>query len=410
MDVGQLGSVFVLATAVGLVIGLLLGEGDVNAGVGEAEAGAAEHGVLLGLDGQVVGQQLELGGAGAVVRNDGADAAVFAGSELIPELVLVGLLADGRAALVAGITILDVVRGETEVVEARLSCDVDAAGAGVTQDRDSLGGRQVDDVQVQLRGEVGHGENLLNGIGLKCGRARLEEGRVAGELTLGGQGWFGAGDTVADRVGDGREHLGVEHEGRRGVLEGGHGESNVGCGDGRELVDSRLDEESLEATDTGLDKGKQLVSVAGDDAAIEANIDPALVLSSSKFYPEAFKCGGGRYGVQWHVDDGGDTARSSRPRASRKAFPFCTAGLVEVDMGVDQARDYEFVAVVHICGRFGKGFLGVDSRGYEDDLAGGGGDGDGGGCEEERVVRLSENGPVGDEHHKRLRCRVREEG
>ena len=64
---------------------------------------------------------------------------------------------------------------------------------------------------------------------------------------------------------------------------------------------------------------------------------PALVLGGSKFYLETVKSGGRRDGVQRHVDDGGDTARGSRPRAGRETFPFCTAGLVEVDVGIDNA-------------------------------------------------------------------------
>ena len=251
--------------------------------------------------------------------------------------------------------------------------------------------------------------NLRDGVGLEDLRAGLEEGAVAVQVALGRQGWLGAGDGVADRVGDGRDHLSVEHEGCRGVLESFHGELDVLLGDGGELLDARLDQEALETADTGLDEGKQLVGVAGDHAAVEANIDPALVLGSSEFYLEAVKGGGGRDGVQGHVDDGGDTARGCRPRAGRETFPFCAAGLVEVNVGVDKAGDKKHLAVVLVLGRGGETCLGEDLGRYENDLAGDCGDDDGSGGDEGRVIRLRENDSVGDEHHVRLGCRVRTE-
>lgn len=43
--------------------------------------------------------------------------------------------------------------------------------------------------------------------------------------------------------------------------------------------------------------------------------------------------GGGRDGVEGHVDDGGDAARCGSTGARPEALPVCAAGLVEVDMG-----------------------------------------------------------------------------
>src|SRR3954469_25994647 len=53
---------------------------------------------------QVRRQQLELGRAWRVVRNDGLDAAIGVG-DLVPQLVLVGLRPDRRAALMPSVAV-----------------------------------------------------------------------------------------------------------------------------------------------------------------------------------------------------------------------------------------------------------------------------------------------------------------
>ena len=153
LHVRKLGGVLAVLVvgAAAVIAGLLLPwEGHVDAGVVVEKGRASDHGrvLVLVLDGQVVRQQLELGGARGVVGHDGADAGVFAGEELVPELILVGLLADGRAALVAGVAVFDEVGGQAEVVEAGLGGDVDAVGAGFAEHGDGGGGGEVDDVQV----------------------------------------------------------------------------------------------------------------------------------------------------------------------------------------------------------------------------------------------------------------------
>lgn len=162
-----------------------------------------------------------------MVRDNGGDARVR-GDELLPEAVAVLALADGRAALVSGVALGNLFGGEAEVVETGLCGDLDALAAGGLEERNDLRGGQVDNVKLQVRGGVSQGQDLLDGAGLEGRRARVEEGLVGGGLAVGG---VDVGSTLV------RDHFGVEHEGRGGVLEGLHGESDVLGVDGGELID-----------------------------------------------------------------------------------------------------------------------------------------------------------------------------
>ncbi len=162
-----------------------------------------------------------------MVRDDGPKAAAGV-RELVPQSVLVRQRADRRAALVARVAVGDAVGREPEVVEARLGRDVDAAPARLAQHRDALSRREVDDVQVELRRKAGQRQDLGHGARLEGGRTGVQEGAVAGAgLCSSRRGVL--------RV-TGGEHLGVEHERRGRLLERRHGQRDVLCRYGRELV------------------------------------------------------------------------------------------------------------------------------------------------------------------------------
>ncbi|PYH85754.1 hypothetical protein BO82DRAFT_166684 [Aspergillus uvarum CBS 121591] len=61
-------------------------------------------------------------------------------------------------------------------------------------------------------------------------------------------------------------------------------------------------------------------------------------MSCTELLFEIGYCGGRRDSVQGHVNDRGDSTKGSGLRACIEAFPFGTAGLIEVDMGVNQPR------------------------------------------------------------------------
>lgn len=97
-----------------------------------------------------------------------------------------------------------------------------------------------------------------------------------------------------------------------------------------------------------VNEGLQFASVAGDDAAIEADIDPTLALGSIQLLPETCHGGGGRDSVQRHVNDGGDTTKGSSLGACIEALPFGAAGLVQVNMGINQAGKQDIRRIVGI--------------------------------------------------------------
>lgn len=127
-----------------------------------------------------------------------------------------------------------------------------------------------------------------------------------------------------------------------------------------------------------MDEGLELLIITGDDAAIEANVNPALALSGSELLLEVRDGGRGRDGIQWHVHDGSDTAESGGLSAGIEALPFGATWLIKVDVSVDQTREENMRRIILV--RSPSREVGGGDHGVEDgrDLAGGTGDDDGG--------------------------------
>lgn len=107
---------------------------------------------------------------------------------------------------------------------------------------------------------------------------------------------------------------------------------------GNEVISySTIDQETLEATDTFVDKALQFAGITGDDTAIEAHINPALAMGRRKLLMQSGHGGSGWDGIQRHINDGGDTTKGGGLGAGVEAFPFGAAGLVQVDVSIDQA-------------------------------------------------------------------------
>lgn len=110
-----------------------------------------------------------------------------------------------------------------------------------------------------------------------------------------------------------------------------------------------------------MDKGLELGSIPRDNAAIEANINPALALSGLELLLEGGNSCCRRDGVQRHVDDGGDASEGRSLGTSIESLPFSTAGFVEVDMGIDQAGKQNMGRIVGIRCSLGE-FVGGNDR------------------------------------------------
>lgn len=97
-----------------------------------------------------------------------------------------------------------------------------------------------------------------------------------------------------------------------------------------------INQKTLEATDTLVDQALELARVTGNDAAIEADINPALALGSLDLFMQAGHSGCGRDSIQRHVNYSSDTAKGGSLGAGVEAFPLGAAGLIQMNVSIDQ--------------------------------------------------------------------------
>src|SRR5262249_37427704 len=111
-------------------------------------------------------------------------------------------------------------------------------------------------------------------------------------------------------------------------------------------VDAGWTEEALVSKHSSARERLEVGTVAGDDAAPEPDVHVTLASRRSALLLEGVH--GGRRGntVERHVDDRGHTAGLRRARRRREPFPVSSAGLVDVDVGIDEPWQYEPVARV----------------------------------------------------------------
>jgi hypothetical protein len=157
----------------------------------------------------------------------------------------------------------------------------------------------------------------------------------------------------------------VEHKGGLAVFEGFHGEGDILGRYSGELINlmivslrlglydtgstyTRLDQETLETSNTSLDERKQLIGVTRDDTTVETNIDPALSLTGAKLLLEAMEGSGRRNGVKWHVNHGGNTTTGSSTGTSPEALPLGSTRLVQVNMSIDETGHEDLGTMVDI--------------------------------------------------------------
>jgi hypothetical protein len=94
----------------------------------------------------------------------------------------------------------------------------------------------VDNVQLEVRSEVGHGQDALNSASLKGGGTRSQESRVGLERASWGRWGLGSLNIVTHGGSDRRNHLGVEHEGGRLICQFSHSLLNVLLAHSGELI------------------------------------------------------------------------------------------------------------------------------------------------------------------------------
>ena len=105
----------------------------------------------------------------------------------------------------------------------------------------------------------------------------------------------------------------------------------------RKFVDAGGDQEAFEAEHAGAPHRLQFRSVARHDPAPESGIDIQLAFGGGEFLLVRGKRRGGGDAVERHFDEGGDASRGGGARGGLKSFPVGAAGLVDMNVGVDQA-------------------------------------------------------------------------
>ncbi len=144
--------------------------------------------------------------------------------------------------------------------------------------------------------------------------------------------------------------LGVDQQRQAGGGEDGRGVAQGLFVEEAEAFAAGVDEKTFVAGDAGFGEWSevQLVAVAGDafDSPPGAPVDPALAGGGRALGFEAGDGGSGRQAVEGHVDDGGDAAGGGGAGGGGEAFPFGAAGLVDVDVRVDEAGEDGVVADV----------------------------------------------------------------
>src|SRR5262249_37840434 len=144
---------------------------------------------------------------------------------------------------------------------------------------------------------------------------------------------------------------------RRGGPRGGRGQRRVPAGergqpppqiallDGRELVDAGRRQKTLEAADARRGEILELVPVARHDATPEQHFH-AADRRRPAFRLKPLHRRRRRKAVERHVDGGRDAAGRRGGGGGGEAFPLGAAGLVHVDVRVDEAGRDEEVADV----------------------------------------------------------------
>ncbi len=87
---------------------------------------------------------------------------------------------------------------------------------------------------------------------------------------------------------------------------------------------------------------------------------------------EGFDGGGFGEAVEGHVDEGGVASGGGGAGGGAEAFPFGAAGLVDVDVGVDEAGEDGVVAAVvdgGVAGEFGGAADGADDAVFDEERA-----------------------------------------
>src|SRR5260370_595962 len=131
-----------------------------------------------------------------------------------------------------------------------------------------------------------------------------------------------------------------------------------------EAVAAGVDEEAFEAANACAGQGEDVLLVVRDGATPGGPVDEALALCGLPLGGQGGYGGGLGQAVQGHVDQGGVSSGRGGAGGGSEAFPLGAAGLVDVDVSVDEAGKQSVVAAVVedcVAGKLGCAADGLDS-------------------------------------------------
>jgi len=140
-----------------------------------------------------------------------------------------------------------------------------------------------------------------------------------------------------------------------------------------EAVAAGVDEEAFVAEDSGAGEREDVGLVVGDRSAPWGPVDEAFVLRCGALLLECgYGCGFGET-VERHVDECGVASGSGGAGCGAKAFPFGAAGLVDVNVSVDEAGEDCVMSVIVdgcVCWNFGVAADGADFFAFDEERTG----------------------------------------
>lgn len=106
-----------------------------------------------------------------------------------------------------------------------------------------------------------------------------------------------------------------------------------------EAVDAGMHEKTFEAGNACLGERLDVARIVRDDAAPCEPVDPAAILCGCALGVESGNVGRGRQTIERHVNEESVTTRGGGARSGLESFPMRAAGIVDVNMGIDEAGE-----------------------------------------------------------------------
>jgi hypothetical protein len=107
------------------------------------------------------------------------------------------------------------------------------------------------------------------------------------------------------------------------------------------LINTRRHQKTLKPNHTRCEHRRQLGRISRHDTAPKSHIYKTIVTRLVQLRFEARERSSRRYGVEWHVDQRRDAARSGSERRAVKALPLSSSGRVDVNVRIDESRHHD---------------------------------------------------------------------